>query len=1189
MRALLIALCAFSFAPAALVAQQPRDTISGRVVGADSAPLPAVEIRVRSARTLLLRSVRSDRDGGFRLVFPDTSGAYDLVAQHVGRRPVLLRVTRDSLRPGGPLPFVTVTMSAVVLPAVRAVAGRPVVQTLPGGTYGGVNSSLADTYRWEDRASSDAHGLNASLLDVMGSVPGATVIPGEGVSVNGVSPGGNAFMLNGMRVEGSNLPSLAVLDARVSSATYGAGSGGFTGAEIAMRPFAAYDYRHLLLMGRYLDPALQSAGSARSLGVAQTRDLFLGGRLHAPLRAGWSAVLLGDVTQRREPTPHLFSADSQALAAYALSGDSVARLRTVLSSLGIPIAPNGIALDATFTGVKSYAEVNYDNVAGTRTRPWRPRNAKVWGNWRVDESRSGFSPLAAPTTAAVATRSGTLLGSSMILELPHRVTPRITGQLEVNESDFDPAMAIPAGSVVLPAIVTTDDGNTLPSAQTPVSFGGGGEARHTRTVSPRLRADVRWNSARGHQFVVTSDLSHTSFDETHEGSAGAFAFSSLDALAAGAPSTFVRLLGAAPARASVTESSIDVGDAFRLWGAYFSASVRLEHATPRFDVVRDARVEALVGGDMTTVASRAAITPRLGVSWIPGDQARTPYGRFRGGVSVNRNRLSAGQLASAGTATRRLLYCAGQDVPAPDWSAYATDLTTVPVACGSGASSLADSGAQSARVFSPSFQPSWNRKVELDWERSLPTIARLRIAVTRVDQFALQSTRDANRRVVPAFQLADEAGRPVFVDAAAIDAATGVADSRAARRTSELAQVWETLADGRGQTTQLQIQASRRLWTGTLPWRLTYTYSRSRDLARGIGGPDPNALTWARGAYAPAHQIQFLWPEIALPFQSRLTVIGRLASGRPFTPRVSGDVNGDGQWHDAAFVFDPATVSDPTVRDGILALLHDSPSRVRRCLDSQLGTTASRNSCVGPWLTAADVALRIPIAEHPFRPSNVVIRAQNVLGLADRALHGEERRRGWGDFPTPDGTLLRVRSFDAVTRRYAYDVNPNFGVPRRTAGIARTPFRVSIEFVRDLSRHPDERDLDDFLKRMTPGDTSRAAYFALGWGSSRYQGVLGRRQAFLLTAEQAKRLQELHDAALAAHRKALEPLVLALSGSDPRAERERVRSVRADALTIDLRFRRDAAHVLRDLLSDDQWELVDHRVREDAVPQQQRP
>src|SRR5207237_5293502 len=85
-----------------------------------------------------------------------------------------------------------------------------------------------------------------------------------------------------------------------------------------------------------------------------------------------------------------------------------------------------------------------------------------------------------------------------------------------------------------------------------------------------------------------------------------------------------------------------------------------------------------------------------------------------------------------------------------------------------------------------------------------------------------------------------------------------------------------------------------------------------------------------------------------------LTSILRVASGQPYTPRIGGDINGDGSRNDRAYIFNPATTSDTAVANGMARLLANGPANARDCLLGQVGTIAGRNSCGSAWMPSLD-------------------------------------------------------------------------------------------------------------------------------------------------------------------------------------------------------------------------------------------
>src|SRR5206468_10383339 len=109
-----------------------------------------------------------------------------------------------------------------------------------------------------------------------------------------------------------------------------------------------------------------------------------------------------------------------------------------------------------------------------------------------------------------------------------------------------------------------------------------------------------------------------------------------------------------------------------------------------------------------------------------------------------------------------------------------------------------------------------------------------------------------------------------------------------------------------------------------------------------------------------------------------VTAFGRVQSGNPFTPRVSGDVNGDGYNNDRAFIYDPTKVTDPTLAANMQNLLSNAPASVKNCLTKQLGTIAGKNSCEAPWYTT--LSLRVSLVSQALK---IPDRATVSLGIAN--------------------------------------------------------------------------------------------------------------------------------------------------------------------------------------------------------------
>lgn len=116
-----------------------------------------------------------------------------------------------------------------------------------------------------------------------------------------------------------------------------------------------------------------------------------------------------------------------------------------------------------------------------------------------------------------------------------------------------------------------------------------------------------------------------------------------------------------------------------------------------------------------------------------------------------------------------------------------------------------------------------------------------------------------------------------------------------------------------------------------------------------------------------------------------ITVLGRISSGLPFTPTMSGDLNGDEFANDRAFIFAPSPSGAPVARS-LNALLAGSSSPVRECLLRQQNTPAARNSCEGLLQTVLHELLRAVEMALEFRQR--LVQQRLYFRILGRAAHG---------------------------------------------------------------------------------------------------------------------------------------------------------------------------------------------------------
>ena len=217
-------------------------------------------------------------------------------------------------------------------------------------------------------------------------------------------------------------------------------------------------------------------------------------------------------------------------------------------------------------------------------------------------------------------------------------------------------------------------------------------------------------------------------------------------------------------------------------------------------------------------------------------------------------------------------------------------------------------------LFTPDYIPQRSWRANLNW--NMPVLNnrfRLSNGATYSLNLNQQSQIDLNfDQQSRLFTLPTE-NRPVYVNPSSIFPTTGAIISRDARVSQDFAQVTDYLSDLKSHTTQLTFGVAPVAFNSSFQWNATYIWQKIVDETRGFGGGntggDPYLLQWARGDRDARHQITYNFGYTfhqAVSFQA----FGRLQSGNPFTPMISGDANGDGYNNDRAFIYNPATTTD---------------------------------------------------------------------------------------------------------------------------------------------------------------------------------------------------------------------------------------------------------------------------------------
>ena len=1056
---------------------QAADVIRGRVIGPDSLPVEGVAVSATSLNGNVTRSARTDRNGRFSIVFANGEGDYMMSFSLLGfaqKRFEVKRVGDEEILVADAL----LQRAAARLEAVTVNAPREKVNR---------NSSSQPDIGGTERPIEPGAVAAAELGDLAAmaaSLPGVLPVPGEegganGFSVLGLGADQNSTTLNGMGFEGSNLPRDAQVSSSLTTSPYDVSRGGFSGAQFSLRsrPGSNYINRGLSMV---LDaPQLQwTDRAARALGQRYS-NVSLSGNVSGPIRFDKAfynvAYQLG---RRASDLQSLLDTDEAGLQASGVSADSVGRLLDILAQEGIPTTA-GLRGDSRLSDQGSL--FGTFDVSPPSSTSGQAFNVTMNGSWNRQNPVS-VSTVELPShggertdwNAGATARHTNYFGFGILSE-----TSLGAGQQRNHSSPF---LAMSSGRVLVNS--TFDDGS---NGLRQLAFGGSPSTNSsTTTGNASFSNQLSWFSASNrHRLKLTTELRHESTAlEQASNLFGTFSFNSLADLQDGVPASFTRQLSPRQRDIGQLTGAVSLGDAFR-----YSPTLQLQYGV-RVDANRflddpafNAEVERVFGRRNDVSPDNVFVSPRLGFSWTYGQAAeigafegaqRGPRAVLRGGIGMFQNSTRTGLIGGAIDNTGlpsavQQLVCIGPAAPVPDWAAYAADPSTIPEQCADGTSgTVFANSSPNVTLFSPDYAPSRSLRSNLSWNGPVAR-NRFRVSadVTYSRNMNQQGSVDLNFDPVQRFALADEGGRPVYVEPTSIVPATGAIASRDARRSPAFNRVSEIRSDLLSETAQLSLGIAPIRYSSSFTWRVNYTLSDMRERVRGFSSTVGNPLDveWARGSMNARHQVNYSLGYNVLD-AVRVNWTGAFRSGRPFTPTIATDVNGDGYANDRAFIFDPAATADPALASGIAQLLASGSREARECLAAQLGTLAGRNSCSAPWTSTANLSISFnPVKVRMPQRASLSFNLSNPLGAADLLLHGEDGLRGWGQQASPDQALLYVRGFDRTTNRYRYEVNQRFGATNPAFSAIRAPVTLTAMVRFDIGPTRERQSLTQQLDR----------------------------------------------------------------------------------------------------------------------------
>jgi hypothetical protein len=426
------------------------------------------------------------------------------------------------------------------------------------------------------------------------------------------------------------------------------------------------------------------------------------------------------------------------------------------------------------------------------------------------------------------------------------------------------------------------------------------------------------------------------------------------------------------------------------------------------------------------------ISPRLSFTYDP---TGTGSSVIRGGVGLFYGRfpsvLYSNSLLNTGGNSLNL-FCRGDDAPAPDYQAFAQDLNSIPTACVGGGE--ASEPTANINSFADDFEYPRTWKFSLGYEQELKR-------GLKIDFDALYSSTDQNfaiedRNLLPVQFTNGIEGRPVHAPVDEIDPDDGEPGFGDNRITSDFGDALLHVSTAESRTYQFSVGLSQR--GETFSWQAGYTYTNSKDNSSysccisstfvfetptitgnflGESGDEENG-TWGPSDFNREHTF-VVSGMVNLPWDFSVSGIWRTFSGRPWTPVIDGNVNGDRTDNDRAFIGTNLNFDDPATD---IPLLEEHLSNFE-CLRKQEGTIARRNSCRNDFFTAFDLRIRKGFnvaGQHRFE---IIADLFNVLNLVNSEWSRNVGVPQFGD----ERELLELEGFDPVTLQHIYSVNPSFG------------------------------------------------------------------------------------------------------------------------------------------------------------------
>lgn len=1034
--------------------------IRGQVADEAGAPLPGATVTAENVQTGFRRQALSDDDGFYtlRLLPP---GEYRVRAEMLGRQVRVvgpLRVTAG----GGTTANFQLTTAAIELEALVVSGDRPVVDATEGGVRTLVSEDQVETLPALGRDFTDFVNLSGLVspipeettggqFSIAGMRPSQTNVQIDGVDAN------NAFF--GENRGGARIPFVFSLESikefQIITNGYDVEYGNYSGGVVNVVTRGGTNEWDGTVYANYRSDAL-------------IRDDFDGNPIEDFEVAQFAGRVSGPIIRDR--------------LHFLLSADGQRRREPQLPITPEQFGPGGEDEDpATFSAFQQYLDV-------------------LENQYGVANAASGYKPFTTSEDAI------TLFGRlDWTVNDDHRLTVRHNYAHFENGDEFDPFFDFRYGvsraeqfednshSFVteLQSVLGSQTFNVFR-----VQLSTEERPRNGNDLRPEIRVDlgtgeeVRYggsfaafrNNLEESKVQVIDNLTHSIGDHTIKVGgngivtniknrflllgAGLYRFRSLEDFANFQPSSFernVRANGEVPfAEFNVAEWSLYAQDEWHVTPK-LTATLGLRYDQQRFldDPGRVIDAERAFGIQTGFAAEDTDnVSPRLALAYdLFGDGSAV----VRGGAGYFYGRVPyvLGGNVQQTEIPVLTVTCRG-DPGAPNappsienyanWSPGGLDN---PSAC---AGQTGVGGVPTYTFWTEGFEYPETFKANVGYEQLIGARTRASIDLVFSRSTNLYTVRNLNLRD-PVFTLAGEDGRRIFQPESVFDPSVG--GGTAHLRNLEFADVFANYDDGQAESFAGTAEIRHQLG-GRSQVSLSYTYARAFDnssysccTASGgfgdvsVGAFGPNEIgergdesrAWGASDFVRNHTI-VLSGNVDLPYGFRVSGLWRMQSGRPWTPIVEGDLNGDGlDDNDRPFIFapenlplaatDPAEVAEQRAR--YEGFLNDS-----ECVREAVGGIIERNACRLPWFNRLDMTIA-----KSFRTT----RGQRMELQADlfNVLNG--LNEDWGRFVGVFGgerEILEPVSYDDATDQILYRVSNSFGETARVGTNLNLQFQAQL-------------------------------------------------------------------------------------------------------------------------------------------------